>query len=481
MKAKLSVILLLFWFFFVTRAFAASALWIDINPKNDPASVTFEKLVLDYLKRADFTVQAESISGPEIATRLAGLKDGTTPIFLRCSLEDYQKLLQDRGLLSDLGLELMNPRLISNPFYLLGYPGKASVPADSHLEMAFITLPQNRADLEEADLLNMLSEALGRPKNSISIYRERTPYTAAKKLYDGTYQMTGLYEDEPSTLLDEFQTDLTEELKAPPADFIPVAPATANDQLNEVAQERLNYVVFHYRNHPFLETASLPATAPLIGISLHSDDAFPVLLSNVRKLSKTAEEEFYKVTSYAYFLLLPSLDPLRENEKLNAQRRYLLNSYLEEPENRFKSLSFLAYLLLMKDRKWADSQQGEIYKTKCDLFLRKLKLKKLTAKEIFDFLQIEPPRIDRRGLFTNDVSRLYEDALKEIDEGLKSDRDTRIRKLEAAREDLIAALLQGEIPKNVKGSRGLWSASDYNPYYQLARVTFYLDLEQNHE
>lgn len=481
MKTKCSVILFLFWILLAATAFPDSALWIDLNPKSDSASTTFGKLVLDYLKRADFTVQTESISGSDIATRLAALKDKTTPLFVRCSLEDYLKLLGDRQLLSDLGLELMNPRLISVPFYLMGYGGKESNQAASHLEVAFITLPQDRANLEEADLLNMLSEVLGRPKNSISIYHERNPYTVAKKLYDRTYHMIGVYEDEPSTLLDEFETNLTDELKAPPAEFIPVAPANAVPQLNKVAEDRLNYVFYNYRDQPFLETTSVPPAAPLIAVVLQSDQKFPVLLSNVRKISKTAEEEFYRATSYAYFLLLPSLDPLQENEKLNAQRRYLLNSYLEEPENRFKSLGFLGYLLLMKDRKWGDSQQRELYEAKCDLLLRKLKLQKLTAKEIFEFLQIEPPNIDRRGLFTNDVSRLYEDALKAIDEGLKGDRDTRIQKLETARRDLVAALLQGEIPKNVKGSRGLWSASDYNPYYQLARVTFYLDLEQNHE
>jgi hypothetical protein len=39
-------------------------------------------------------------------------------------------------------------------------------------------------------------------------------------------------------------------------------------------------------------------------------------------------------------------------------------------------------------------------------------------------------------------------------------------------------LLQSNRPKTVQGSRGLWSVENYNPYYHLARVALYLELEK---
>ena len=82
------------------------------------------------------------------------------------------------------------------------------------------------------------------------------------------------------------------------------------------------------------------------------------------------------------------------------------------------------------------------------------------------------------ALFTSDVSRLYEEALEQIDSALGRSGQDRIRSLEKARAGLVAALLQGNRPRAVQGSRGLWSVSNYNPYYQLARVSLYLELEK---
>ena len=65
-----------------------------------------------------------------------------------------------------------------------------------------------------------------------------------------------------------------------------------------------------------------------------------------------------------------------------------------------------------------------------------------------------------------------------VDQALLVQGNERIRKLEQARSGFVAALLQGSTPKSVQSSRGLWSIADYNPYYQLARVALYLDLEK---
>src|SRR5262249_41645072 len=149
-----------------------------------------------------------------------------------------------------------------------------------------------------------------------------------------------------------------------------------------------------------------------------------------------------------------------------------------DPSNKYKSLGFLGYLLLLKDRKWESSREKEAYEEKCELFQRNLSLDRTSAKSIFDWLNLKPPAIEKRELFTDDVSRLYQNALTKIEEGIRGGKDEKRKKLEEALRFLTAAMLQGEEPKNVKGSRGLWSVADYNPYYQLGRILLYMEQEK---
>src|SRR5262249_20860683 len=156
----------------------------------------------------------------------------------------------------------------------------------------------------------------------------------------------------------------------------------------------------------------------------------------------------------AYFLMVPEVLQLSfqdEQEKLNVVRAYLLNAYLSDPEDRYKSLGFLGYLLLMKDKKWDNDRDKDGFDEKCALFLKKLKLNRITAQDLFQWLDLEVPKIDKRDLFTDDVSRLYENALKKIDDGLQSKQNS-TENFEQARKLLIAALLLGDKPKEVKGS-----------------------------
>jgi hypothetical protein len=456
---------------FTPSSFCQTGYWFNLE-----TSTQFQNILLTHLPANSMQPTPTNISIDALKQRLLSLNQAEPrqPIVIQCNLRDYIKLLHDaeaKEALANLQVEFLNAHLVSVPLYLLGYADNAASlqrktqNVDS-LQIAFLTLPVSSVyAVEDADLLNTISEILSRPKNSLKIYHEREAYTAAKQLFEGRYHLVGIYEDEPSTLLDELQINLSQELNAHSAQILPTVNNDTN-QLHEVSPNRLSYSFLMYGTD----------FVPIPAIVQETKYDFPILLSNVRTAYPAVWPAFSHALSDAYFLMVPEVLQLpfpNEQEKLNVVRAYLLNAYLSDPEDRYKSLGFLGYLLLMKDKKWDNDQDKDGFDEKCALFLKKLKLNRITAQDLFQWLNLDVPKIDKRDLFTDDVSRLYENALKKIDDGLQS-KQNRIENFEQARKLLIAALLLGDKPKEVKGSRGLWSVPDYNPYYQLARVTLYL-------
>ena len=469
---------------FLTQACAIAenaSLWFDLTSKQDSAQ--FQNVLLKQIEsRGLFPIKRIGISADSLKSRLLSLEqqEQKQMVFIHCTLDDYAKLLKDPGIksaLSDLQIELLNSRMISLPLYLFGYAENSQLlqlktSQLNTVRFAFLTLPLEQIySVEEADLLTMLSQILAKPKNSIKIYREREAYTTAKQLFEGHYNLVGIYEDEPSTLVDEFQINLVEELGAREAQVLALERSRVSYHLQEASPQRLKYTFFVRPEDPMF---------PMPAIIQETNYNFPIVLSNLPTRFSESLPGFSKALSDAYFLMLPEVSRLHfsdESEKESVQRLYLLNAYLSDPENRYKGLGFLGFLLLMKDKKWDNVRSRDVYDQKCALFLKKLKLSRIQADSLFEWLDLEVPKIEKRELFTADVSRLYQNALHKIEEGLQSEND-RKKNFEEARVFLIAALLQGDEPRNVKGGRGLWSIADYNPYYQLARVMLYLQKEK---
>lgn len=445
--------------------------WLTAGPTN----AEFETTLIQYLQiEKQVQVQSQAIQPGGLTAELQRIDAARRkePIAVECPLKTYEANLRDpefREVVSRLGLRVMNPRLFSVPFYILSFPDSSSGPES--LQVAYITLPLNLAPaIQDADLLNLLSEVLGKPRNAIKLYRERDAYTAAKNFYSGAYRLVGIYEEEPSTLLDEFNINLTQELRAKPPRLISLDPQEATG-FHEVAPDRLGYVYFSSTD-PLGSGKKLM----LVGITRPAGEQFPVVLAN---LPKEAEASVELALSYAYFLAAPSASRIAtsESDRKKLEQAYLYNSYVEDPENRMKGLAFLSFLMLMKNGSSIDAAQRALFEDRFKLFLKTLEIDRVSSKMIFDWLGVEIPKLDKRLLFTDDVSRIYQDALAKIDRAAKSTGDVRVKILEDARRDLIAAILQEDQPGDIKGSRGLWSVTNYNPYYQLARVTFYLQLE----
>jgi hypothetical protein len=469
----------------LTQSYAIAenaSLWFDLSSKQELAQ--FQNVLLKQIESHGlFQIKSADVSLDLLKSRLLSLEQQKQKqmVFIHCTLNDYAKLLKDPDMkttLSNLQIELLNSRLISLPLYLFGYAEnrdslQLKTSGLKSVQFAFLTLPLEEIySVQEADLLTMLSQILAKPKNSIRIYREREAYTAAKQLFEGHYNLVGIYEDDPSTRVDEFQINLVEELRAHQAQILPLERSRVSYQLQEASPQRLKYVFFVRPEDPLFP---IPAIVQDINYN------FPIVLSNLPTRFPESLPGFSKALSDAYFLMLPELSRLNfsdESEKESVQRLYLLNAYLSDPEDRYKSLGFLGYLLLMKDRKWDNVRARDVYDQKCALFLKKLKLNRIQADSLFEWLDLKVPKIERRDLFTGDVSRLYQNALHKIDAGLQSEKEKRKKNFEEARTFLIAALLQGDEPKDVKGGRGLWSVADYNPYYQLARVMLYLQKEK---
>jgi hypothetical protein len=454
------------------------ARWFQLS-QGSPVSLSFQHLMVGYLQeQAGIPVRVTATDARSLKDSLTQLAEDPSPgpILISTDPATYVQLASDpqmRRLFAQLDIELLNARLISFPLYLLGYRDRQGLTSGGNagnLRIAFITLPvRTLHPVMDADVQTMLSELLGRPKNAIHILQERGAYPAAKGLYEGGYQVVAIYEDEPSVILHEFEINLTDELKAPPARFLDLDASKTGGMLVQVAPERLSYALF--------EEPESSSMQPAIAQELHHP--FPLILSNVRTLSPETGRPLSAALSYACFLILPELQlqSETESERWKIEHMYLLNSYLNDPGNRFKGLGLLGCLMQQPDAA-SDGRRGKDFReAKCDLLREKLELGKITADSLLRWLGMKEPRMTRRELFTSDVSRLYQEGLRNIDLGLASEGFQRIRYLEEARTYLIAALMRADRPSRIKGSRGLWSVSDYNPYYQLGRVALYLERE----
>ena len=442
---------------------------IDINP---PSS--FSHQLESELVHSGFRLLIKPVPLEQLKTELISARENRgKPLLIRCNLQTYTRLLHDpdiKPLLKELNIEFLNPHLVSTPLYLFGYAQNPSILAGrisklDRVNIAFLTLPiPTIYQLEDADLINLLSQVLSRPKGSLKLYREREPYTAAKQLFGENYNLVGIYEDEPATLVDEFKINLEEELNAHALQSFPSKDVESVGQMHDVSP-RLNYFVLQLQDQ----------SAMIGAIPTAQNSDMPVLLGNLNSIGLWPA--FSHALSDAYFLSVPEISKVRVEDdlsRLNLLSTYLLNAYLLDDQDRYKGLGFLGALLLLKDRRWSDAREKEIYEEKCALLQKQLKLPNISAKDILEWLGLPSSKIEKRNLFTDDVSRLYETALLKVQDASAGNRDMKKTKLEEARQLFIAALLLADTPKEVKGGRGLWSAPNYNPYYELGRVQLYL-------
>ena len=234
-------------------------------------------------------------------------------------------------------------RLFTYPFFLFKKQASALEGKDGSIPVAWITLPDGLQAVEDAGLADDVQRNPDAPKSSLRMVRERGAYPAARKLYEGEYRIVGIYEDEPSALLDEFRVNWEEEIHADPIEPYSFDPRRVPEQLVPVAANRFAYAFFSYTGHPF--GAFVPDQKPVVAIWQGLNHPFPVLLSNMRRAKGALP--LSQALSFAYFLM-PALNAVRqepEPQRNKVEELYLINSYLEDPQNRIKSLGLLGRCL----------------------------------------------------------------------------------------------------------------------------------------
>ena len=168
-------------------------------------------------------------------------------------MNEYLQILNDpewKEILREMNLSFMNA-VSSYPFYLLK-DRNAPVSGNHVLPIAWITVPDSFVHpVEDADVLTMLSEALGVPKSSLKIVRERGAYPAAKKMFEGEYRLIGIYEDDPSALLDEFRVNWQRQLRQVASSFFLMMKNESRRSCAPLCPEDFGYAFFTYRDRPF--------------------------------------------------------------------------------------------------------------------------------------------------------------------------------------------------------------------------------------
>ena len=136
------------------QAQSEKAEWIQFDSSGSDQSRIFNQLALAYAQKENtFQLQQRILRLDQFKTELIGLKNqARQPIFIQCNLPDYAALLKDpvmNTLLSDLGIELTNGRLISFPFYIFGFPEPSQslenkISKLNSVQIAYLTLPATR-------------------------------------------------------------------------------------------------------------------------------------------------------------------------------------------------------------------------------------------------------------------------------------------------------------------------------------------------
>lgn len=227
-------------------------------------------------------------------------------------------------------------------------------------------------------------------------------------------------------------------------------------------------VLIDYEGQEFYDFRTQPARPGAIAVvrdalqgASPTSDAYPLLMTNLRaRRGACCAQELRRVLGDVYIAMMPLVAGNRDAHDVQASSpvgSYLLNAVLLGRDDALRSLVLYGRL-----REQGDEEKAAVLLQSRNLDLRASPdqfLKRLGVK-----------RDDNvRRQFSGDPVTSYENALQEICRA-NSGGTSRDKALERARKLLYACIESNRVPKSMQSGRGLWSITQYDPYWQLTRI-----------
>lgn len=466
-----------------------------------PLTETIDAMALNYLRARGRSVTTSQGAPTAVYQELRRRQAGDT-IIISTDFDSFDRMAaldRESGRFRAMGLEAINPRLASVPFYIVAQGD--TVGALASLRSARIGYVAQAHDLAPTDVQDILRPLLALP--SIEAVRIDSPALMATRLLAedaSRIHFAGIYDEEPSVFLHRFVAAYNAQkpkgeagrLKSARLVLLPTAQAGLEPNvLRASAGGALDYVIVRYDEAKFYDYEDLAApqaSGGMITLARRDQPAagrgdFPVFVTNLRRTGGEAG-----VAALVRALGDIYLAALFENQAYGNRcggrsapiyKTYLLNAHLSDRTDSLKGLGLWGHLLLM--RTVAESQKSR-YEAEArileDLLERQMNVPAADPDRLLAWLARSAPRLDVREQFSSDASSLYRHAVVEIRQALEGPPADRKARLDRARGLLLTALRGGAQPKCAQGGRGLWSANDYDPYFHLALIESYLRLSR---
>lgn len=451
-------------------------IWHSVGIEGEPLLVDLERQLRGFVKlhSSTFTEQEHiTLEGERGLTaldeRLAA--DSEALVFVYCSLQRCRPLLSDTLLMRRHDLELINPRVISLPFYVFHRGGdfNTATSESDTLRIGYYAPPGHI--VRAADVRELVRAVYGDAERiqtaTLVPTQDDLQGLADRFIVRGRYDLVAIYDEEPSPVLDRLlgadrrgRTELWEASEEV-GTYRPESRRRGNlvYALVPLGEQRF------YRDSAF---AAHPDSAGIVVIP-RSDSVsavLPVLLSNARSRRPTLVDSLNVVLSDYY---VSTVAPLVEPQNIERQspvgmlragtpqstafsRTLLLNAHLADSDNPFKALSLYSHYQ-MSDQPF----DRVTYRRMAELMKERIRpddLREALRAEFGD------PQPNARTRFANCGEKYFWQArmLAQVPDSL-----------EAARELLLSALTVWEEAGRQRCS-GMWSTKHYDPYYYLALI-----------
>jgi hypothetical protein len=406
----------------------------------------------------------------------------------RRTVVDLVRADEARKVLSDFGLEVVNPRLGAAPFYLFARTGEQlRGQTNPPLRVVYVDRIDGLKPPDVAGILDLILDARTTVTGPLASPRE-----LARRLADDAADVVAIFDEDPSPFRSDFVLEY-EQLNSLGTIQLVVFPPSKDDPGRlRTAQGDLMYAVMPYGEMAFNDARELVppnATARMLALSTVPQgaapgrDAGPLVLSNVRTI--VGEQEFQRVwrlVSHAHLAALARTEAA--NSRCGDAPRpvyapYLLNAHLTDRDNVVKGLALWSDLTLsLGSTAPANRSQIEAQVAVVENMLsqrHRFVVGSADWAALASRLGTDTPV---REQFSGQVATLFRQAVSDARSALIEQGPNRRTRLTTARGKLVELIRRGLRPSCLKGSsEGLFNAVEFDPFFYLGLIDAHLALE----
>ena len=384
----------------------------------------------------------------------------------------------DGAIAKRFGLEVLNVRLTTVPFYVIA-PERWAPSRGRPMRIGYYA--PSAPSLGTDAIQGLVAPLLG--IETLTAVQVSDPRAMALGLLAPAgdvnhIDLVGIYDADPSVFLDTFLSQYTGQkgTQSLKARLISVSPTTAPAQSPQ-------YFVVPYESaalHGYVGLADERIAGGLLALPREYSGAvgdYPVILTNLRRVAGDQRAfEFARGLGDIYFMALHNLaehynrcagpwSPLYQT--------YLLAAHLTDRSEPLKSLGLWGHYWMMAERKSTEKARYQAQVRILERMLGTLSIPVSDTNKLRDWVK-NRAEFPVREQFSGDTSVMYDDGVKAIRDSLQPGASTET--LHVARKYLLAAAFAHPRPSCLQAGNALRSTKNYDPYFHLEVIESLLRL-----